>query len=61
MSLMLTSVIGKSSVHKTAKWGAAFVRNALLGTSTDRENSVQSSRGALRDCEENRGITSALP
>ena len=42
----LPSVIGNASVHKTAKQVAAFVRNALLGTRTDRENSVQCSRGA---------------
>lgn len=40
---MLLSVTGKASVHKTAKPVAAFVRNALLGTSVDRENRVQRS------------------
>ena len=34
---------GKASVHRTARLAAAFVRNALLVTSTDRENSVQCS------------------
>ena len=44
---MLLCVIGKASVPKTAKAVAAFVRNALLVTGTDRENSVCCSLGAL--------------